>query len=104
MQRERNHRHGTTRARISTNVPQLSRSSRELRECCFNQRIIIERSPLCEPSPTPATDSTKKEPILLLLLLPYYIKKKKKKSISMYSLRKIQIKKREYIVRIKSIG
>lgn len=103
MQRERNHRHGTTRARISTNVPQLSRSSRELRECCFNQRIIIERSPLCEPSPTPATDSTKKEPILLLLFL-YYIKKKKKKSISMYSLRKIQIKKREYIVRIKSIG
>lgn len=103
MQRERNHRHGTTRARISTNVPQLSRSSRELSECYFNQGIIIERSPLCEPSPTPATDSTKKEPILLLLF-PYYIKKKKKKSISMYSLRKIQIKKREYIVRIKSIG
>lgn len=102
MQRERNHRHGTTRARISTNVLQLSPSSRELQECYFNQGII-ERSPLCEPSPTPATDSTKKEPILLLLFL-YYIKKKKKKSISMYSLRKIQIKKREYIVRIKNIG
>ena len=103
MQRERNHRHGTTRARISTNVLQLSPSSRELQECYFNQGII-ERSPLCEPSPTPATDSTKKEPILLLLFL-YYIKKKKKKSISMYSLRKIQIKKRVYrIVRIKNIG
>lgn len=45
MQRERNHRHGTTRARISTNVPQLSRSSRKLRrEYYFNQGIIIERS------------------------------------------------------------